>query len=103
MCLSCKSYIPRGAKQNDDESSTALCAEVVSRTLSYLQADYAIAQAAKSLGNNTVFEELSLRSSQYSAMFEPKTAFFRAKDINTGAWSEPFDQYAWGGDYMESG
>ena len=98
-------YIPHGATQayDDDDSVSPTCTEVVSRTLSYYQADYAIAEAAKHLGENTIHDELHRRSIQYPKIFEPRTAFFRAKHAQNETWVEPFDQYAWGGDYMESG
>jgi len=91
-------YIPHGATQSNVE-----CTEVVSRTLSYYQADYAISRAAKKLGKDTLFEELNSRSMQFPSIFEPKTSFFRARHVDDKSWVEPFDQYAWGGDFMESG
>lgn len=95
-------YIPRGAKQDSSEDGSE-CTEVVSRSLSYFQSDFAISRAAEKLGYHTVAKELLARSANYSSLFEPSTSFLRARDIKSGQFVEPFDQYAWGGDYMESG
>lgn len=92
-------HIPRGAAQ----TSGGDCPEVVSRTLSYLQSDFAISQAASHLGDHETASALLARSKNYAKMFEPHTSFFRSVDINTGTFTTDFDQYAWGGDYMESG
>jgi len=46
---------------------------------------------------------LKQRSSNYSLIFDGETGFFRSKMIESEKWTVPFDQYAWGGDYTESG
>lgn len=90
-------YIPRGA--SDDAGGA--CSEVVSRTLDYLQADYAIAQAATALGYTDDASELLIRSSNYTKLFDSEYAMLRSKFVVSEKWTEPFDEFAWGGDYTE--
>lgn len=85
-------YIPRG-----------LCSEVVSRTLDYYQADFAIAQAASVLGYEDDARTLLQRSSNYSSLFDVEEGMMRSRSLVSGKFTEPFDQYAWGGDYTEAG
>ncbi|CAE7700473.1 unnamed protein product, partial [Symbiodinium microadriaticum] len=85
-------YIPHGT-----------CSEVVSRTLDYLQADYAIANAAELLGYADDATTLRSRAANYSSMFDFSSGFMRSIDLATGKFTEPFDQFAWGGDYTEAG
>jgi predicted alpha-1,2-mannosidase len=86
-------YIPHGAG----------CSEVTSRTLDYLQSDYAIANAAEVLGHSEDAAELRGRAANYSLMFDFSSGFIRSTDMSTGKFTEPFDQFAWGGDYTEAG
>jgi len=81
------------------------CEEVVSRTLNYMQSDYAIAQAALQLGYKSDANALLARAYNYSLIFDSKKGFFRSKTVSAriAAWSEPFDEFAWGGDYTEGG
>jgi len=92
-------YVPRGAIM----TTGGTCYEVVSRTLNYLQSDWAIAQAAAKLGKTSDAQILTTRARNYTKLFDPETGFFRSKQIETEKWTVPFDQYAWGGDYTESG
>lgn len=84
-------YVPHG-----------VASEVVSLTLNYLQSDWAIAQAAQVLGQSDDAAVLLARASNYSLLFNSDTAFFRSKSLD-GKWTEPFDKFAWGGDYTEGG
>jgi predicted alpha-1,2-mannosidase len=92
-------HIPLGS----NATTGGLCTEVVSRAQSYYQSDFAIASAAEVLGHSETAQILFARSQNYSKLLEPKTGFFRSRSLSTGEFTEPFDQYAWGGDYMESG
>ena len=85
-------YIPHGT-----------CSEVVSRTLDYLQSDFAIANAAEVLGHVDDAAILRDRAANYSSMFDLSTGFMRSIDMRSGKFSEPFDEFAWGGDYTEAG
>jgi predicted alpha-1,2-mannosidase len=84
-------YVPRGA-----------CSEVVARTLNYYQADWAIAQAATKLGKTSDASTLLARAGNYTLLFNPESAFFRSRSAD-GKFTEPFDQFGWGGDYTEGG
>jgi predicted alpha-1,2-mannosidase len=90
-------YIPQGSP-----SSEGTCYEVVARTQNYWLSDYAISQAANLLGRSQDAAILGARSLNYSNLFEPTTGFFRSKTMD-GAWTQPFDEFAWGGDYTEAG
>lgn len=94
-----KGYIPRGSPM----TTGGPCTEVVSRSLNYLQSDWAIAQAAKALGKVSDAAELESRASNYSQLWHFDTGFFRSKEVVTERWSSPFDQFAWGDPYTEGG
>jgi len=87
-------YIPQGD-----------CSAAVSRTMNYWQSDYAVSQAAIKLGYNDDANVLSMRSLNYSLLFDKETGFFRSRSGDTGKFSTTpsFDEYAWGGDYTEAG
>ncbi len=92
-------YIPRGASA----TTGGTCSEIVSRSLNYLQSDYAIGQAAIKLGFASDAAVLGARAGNFSLMFDSDTGFFRSKALGTEKWTVPFDQFDWGGDYTESG
>jgi predicted alpha-1,2-mannosidase len=102
VCL--KSYLDNGVILPFSPMTTGgNCYEIVSRSLNYMQSDWAIAQAAKFLGYQQDHDELFNRSRNYNLMFDQSTGFFRSKNISSNSFTEPFDQYAWGGDYTEGG
>eukprot|EP01062_Namystynia_karyoxenos_P005964 TRINITY_DN12073_c0_g1_i1.p1 TRINITY_DN12073_c0_g1~~TRINITY_DN12073_c0_g1_i1.p1 ORF type:complete len:994 (+),score=195.18 TRINITY_DN12073_c0_g1_i1:79-3060(+) len=76
--------------------------ESTARTLNYAYADFGVAQAARLLGHRGDHDRLARRSRNYRNIFDPRTQFFRPRHSN-GSFVEPFDQYAWGGDYTEGG
>jgi predicted alpha-1,2-mannosidase len=92
-------YIPRNAVL----PSGGTCSEVVSRSLNYMLADAAIAQAAHVLGHDDDAKVLMQRAANYSLLFDAATGFFRSRDAVSGNFTEPFDEFAWGGDYTEAG
>lgn len=47
-------------------------------------------------------QRLNFDLSSLSGLFEPSLAMFRPRGAD-GKWLEPFDQFAWGGDYTEAG
>ena len=77
------------------------CSEAVSRTLNYLQSDWAIARAAEKLGKTDDAIALDARTAKYDMLFENSTLFFRGRNNVTLRFSADFDQFAWGGDYTE--
>jgi putative alpha-1,2-mannosidase len=86
-------YVPHGAG----------CSEVVARSLNYMQSDWAISQAATKLGFNDDAGQLYMRSMNYSRIFDTDTGFFRSRMTESEKYTEPFDEFAWGGDYTEGG
>ena len=79
------------------------CSEVVSRTMNYLQSDWAISQAATAMNQPGDASVLAMRASNFSLLFDSSLGFFRARDLVTGKFVGPFDQFSWGGDYTEAG
>lgn len=63
--------------------------ESVSKGLEYAVDDWAIAQMAKALGRNDVYETYSKRAKYYHNYYDPSVGFFRGKNYD-GSWSEPF-------------
>jgi predicted alpha-1,2-mannosidase len=92
-------YIPTGSST----TTGGQCDQLVSRNLNYLQADYAIAQAAMKLGYTDDSFILNQRAENYTKIFDINTGFFRSRLAENGKFREPFDQFAWGGDYTEAG
>jgi predicted alpha-1,2-mannosidase len=92
-------YVPRGARM----TTGGECYDVISRSLNYLQSDYAIAQAARALNKENDAVVLSQRAENYGKIFDLGTGFFRAKEMETEKFIEPFDQFGWGFDYTEGG
>jgi len=88
-------YIPHGVISS--------CSEVVSRTLNYLQSDYAISQTASKLGHDAEADVLMKRSQNYSLLFDVDTGFFRSRTAVDGKFTVPFDEFSWGDDYTEAG
>lgn len=62
----------------------------VSKTLEYAYDDWAIAQAAKKLGENDIFEEFSERAENYRNVFDAKSGFMRPR-LSDGSFKKEFD------------
>jgi predicted alpha-1,2-mannosidase len=84
-----KGYIPA-----DKES------ESVSKTLEYAYDDWCIAQMAKELGNDEMYEKFIKRAQYYKNIFDPQTGFMRAKINET--WFSPFDPWEVNFNYTEA-
>ena len=82
--------------------SRACASESVNRNINYMQSDWAIGQAANILGLRSDHDELIARATNYKLLFDKDTKFFRPLYIN-GSFPSTFDEFAWGGDYTESG
>jgi len=76
--------------------------DCVSATLDYAYDDWCIAQIAKRLNHPDVEKELMARAQNYRNIWDSATGFMRAKTAD-GHWSEPFDEFLWGGSYREAG
>ncbi|WP_373056487.1 GH92 family glycosyl hydrolase [Zunongwangia sp. H14] len=63
----------------------------VSKTLEYAYDDWAIAQAAKKLGNNQVYDEFMQRAENYKNVYDPKSGFMRPK-LSDGNFKKEFDE-----------
>jgi predicted alpha-1,2-mannosidase len=74
-----KGFVP------DDKNSSS-----VSKTLEYAYDDWCIAQMAKKLGRNDIYEEFSKRANNYKNVYDPSIGFMRPK-LNDGSWRKDFD------------
>eukprot|EP00760_Papus_ankaliazontas_P012182 PhM_4_TR15211/c0_g1_i1/m.56390 len=79
-----KGYVPLGGSID----------QVVSRSLNYMHADWAIAQAATKLGYKTDADVLTERSSRFGGLFDPTVQMFRGKNAD-GSWDSNFDPISW--------
>ncbi|MGM9803296.1 MAG: GH92 family glycosyl hydrolase [Muribaculaceae bacterium] len=75
--------------------------ESVSCLLEYAYDDWAIAQYARAIGRNDVYEQYSRRAQQYANVFDGGTRFFRGKRSD-GNWQTPFNPYEVGHAYTEA-
>ena len=62
----------------------------VSKTLEYAYDDWAIAQAAKKLGREDIYEEFMKRSENYKNVYDPSSGFMRPK-LSDGSFKKEFD------------
>ncbi|NIK91612.1 glycoside hydrolase family 92 protein [Mangrovimonas sp. CR14] len=77
-------YIKKGFVPEDKNGAS------VSKTLEYAYDDWAIAQAAKTLGEQTIYSEFINRSKNYQNVFDAKTGFMRPK-LSNGTFKKEFD------------
>ncbi len=62
----------------------------VSKTLEYAYDDWAIAQVAKKLGKEDIYQEFSKRAQNYKNVFDAKSGFMRPK-LYDGSFKKEFD------------
>ncbi|ATL46079.1 sugar hydrolase [Chitinophaga caeni] len=74
-----KGYVP------EDKSGSS-----VSKTLEYAYDDWAIAQAAKKLGRDDIYNEFIKRSLNYKNVYDPVSGFMRPK-LDNGEFRKEFD------------
>jgi len=77
-----------------------LHAHAVCRTNDYAYDDFALAQMAKLLGKDSDYQQFGRRAFSFCHVFDPLTGFMRGRKSD-GGWREPFDEFEWGGDYVE--
>ncbi|MCO4292479.1 GH92 family glycosyl hydrolase [Solitalea sp. MAHUQ-68] len=77
-------YMKMGYIPEDKNSSS------VSKTLEYAYDDWCIAQMAKKLGRNDIYEEFIKRSENYKNVYDSSTGYMRSK-LNDGTWKSGFD------------
>lgn len=75
--------------------------ESLSKTLEYAYDDWAIAQLAKKMGKDDVYNEFLLRSKYYQNVFQPASGFMQPR-LSSGEWKPGFDPKAYTGDITES-
>lgn len=74
----------------------------VAATLDNAHCDFCLSQIARSLGRSEDARQLLHRSAFYSNVFDPQTGFMRGRKAD-GSWLEPFNEFEWGGPYVEGG
>lgn len=74
----------------------------VSASLDYAYDDWCVAQIAKEQNQLDDYKTLMSRAQNYRHLWDSSVGFMRPKDAD-GNWVEPFDQFAWGGPYVEGG
>ncbi len=89
-----KAYRSKGLIESDDEQ------ESTSRTIEYSFDDWCIAQYAKALGDQKVYEEFSKRGQYFKNVLDPKTGFIRPR--KNGDWLSPFDPKQVDNNYTEA-
>jgi predicted alpha-1,2-mannosidase len=77
-------YLKLGYVPIDKDASAA------SRTLEYASDDFAIAQFARSLGDNATYEKLLKQSQNWTTLFDPETRWIRPRNSD-GTWLKGFD------------
>lgn len=81
-------YVPEQDLKNPKLETVANAA--VTKTQEYAYDDYAVALLAKELGDNTNYEKLMKRTSNYKNVFDPSTGHMRGK-LENGEWIKDFD------------
>lgn len=71
-------------------------------TLDYAHADWAISKAAAALGHTQDAAVLLNRSQGWRNVFDAESGFMKPKQ-QSGSFEKEFDQWAWGGAYVEGG
>lgn len=77
-------YMEKGYVPEDKDGAS------VSKTLEYAYDDWAIAQAAKKLDNDQVYEQFSKRSKNYKNVYDAESGFMRPK-LDNGEFKKEFD------------
>jgi predicted alpha-1,2-mannosidase len=75
--------------------------ESVSCLLEYAYDDWCIAQVAKKIGNDSIYNEYIQRAQNFYNVFDSETKFFRGKRID-GNWVEGFNPYEISRDFTEA-
>ncbi|NEM98411.1 GH92 family glycosyl hydrolase [Pontibacter burrus] len=77
-------YMDMGYVPEDKNGSS------VSKTLEYAYDDWCIAQMAKKLNRQDIYEEFSKRALNYKNVYDAKSGFMRPK-LSDGTWKKEFD------------
>jgi predicted alpha-1,2-mannosidase len=71
-----------------------------SRTMDHAYTDYCVAQVASGIGRQEDARRFYGRALNYRNTFDPKTKFARGRNRD-GSFVEPFNEFQWGGAYIE--
>ena len=71
-----------------------------SRTQDFAYNDFCVAQVAKGLGKDEDAERFFARALHYRNTYNPASGFMQGR-LEDGSWEEPFDEFRWGGAYIE--
>lgn len=74
--------------------------ESVSKTLEFAYDDWCIAQLAKELGEQKIYERFIVRAQNWKNVFDPRSKFMRPR--RNGGFPEPFDPYQVDFNYTEA-
>jgi predicted alpha-1,2-mannosidase len=83
-----KGYVPEQDIEHPQIETKATAG--VTKTLEYAYDDYAVAQLAKALGDQSNYDMLMKRTGNYKNMFDPSTGLMRGRLAN-GEWIKKFD------------
>jgi predicted alpha-1,2-mannosidase len=78
------------------------CEYAMSAGLDYAYDDWCVAQVARKLGKMDDYRHFMERAKTYHKSWDPSIGFMRARKAD-GKWVDHFDQFAWGGPYVEGG
>ena len=71
-----------------------------SRTQDFAYNDFCVAQVAKALGNEDDYRRYRERAFYYRNSYNEQTGFMQGR-LRDGSWETPFDEFRWGGAYIE--
>lgn len=71
-----------------------------SRTMDHAYNDFCVAEVARELGKTADAERFGRRALNYRNTFDRETGFARGRKRD-GSFDAPFDEFAWGGAYIE--
>lgn len=74
--------------------------EATAKTLEFAYDDFCAGMLAHEAGKTAEALEFMRKAMNYTNVFDPKTAFVRARKAD-GSWVEPFDPTEWGGAFTE--
>ncbi|MBC8137816.1 MAG: glycoside hydrolase family 92 protein [Fibrella sp.] len=74
--------------------------KATSRTLDYAYDDYCVAQIARAVGRDDLYEAFLAKSERWRNVWDADTKFFRGR-LASGEWLTPFNPTEWGGAFVE--
>lgn len=74
----------------------------VSRTVDYAYDDFCVGQVARLIGENQDADVLEKRALFWRHVFDENVGMLRGRNTD-GSWREPWNEFEWGGPYVEGG